>query len=1811
MNPKTSTGRRGPIRLSDEFLAPYERRQPDWGPLGWITYKRTYARWADRAQTRREEWHETVRRVVEGNIALDPRPRTPEVVQELTREAERMFDTVFHLLWTPPGRGLWISGTEFAKRHGDALVNCWAVAVKPGAYADGEPAKPSFPFVLAMDLLMKGGGVGFSVTHEHVKQLPTVKNPVRLHVVCDSHHPNVREVEPEPIPQVTQTYLRVEDSREGWWHALRVVIDSHFKAKRERHLVLDVSDVRAAGEAIRGFGGTAAGPGPLVQLLRDVNALLNDAVGVQLTPVQCTDVMNMIGRCVVAGNVRRCLPEGTRVWTTRGSVPIEQLTVADEVVTPAGQSAVRAIFDQGVQETVLVRHAFGAFECTANHRLAVFTGIGEAAFRRADELQPGDRLVWDSVGFDGAATQMPAAAPAKPRKAHDTNSQSITLPDLDEEIAWLIGVIHGDLHVYVPGSHAKTPNGYVSVACDQRYPEQIARVRRAFERFGVRVFEKQHQDGCVKVNVYSNQLAEYLLAHVKQPKVAPRVPEWIENAPRGIRGAYLAGVFDADGYPGDPSRSGTTVLAATVYPEFAGDLQRLAATLGIPVTNRASRPAKGMGQELRHVAPKGAESYARLIEHVFSRSTRGQAVRMPSRSTGGFGFPVEWIDASYGRPKHGAWASNAATVTVDRLRTARSYPERAADPVTAEAVVPSGRSVRTFDIEVEGIHQFTAEGFVVHNSAELSLGSADDLGFIAMKTNRELAMKHRWASNNSIAIDSTFEDFERIASAITLNGEPGIVNLELMRTRGRLVDEAVDPRNAAVIGTNPCVTGDTLVAVADGRGQVPIGELAAAGVDVPVYALDSDGRLVVRTMRHPRMTRQQAPVVRVTLDDGSTLTVTPNHKFRLKDGRYRRADELQSGDSLELLTRFQEQGQWQLAAGFEHSQTEQSLLQPGPAVEGIAAGDGIAWLRAQGYRAEILEGECVVHRSCEGCGAVLTVPAQLREICVCADCAATKQRQVGIFLDLKFELGRRPMRGEWVDRCQELGVTHEISRSSSPFRFYAELEQAAALHNHRVVSVEPAGSADVFNGTVDEFHNFFVGGFASTTADGKPKHCFVNNLNCGEIALSDGEACNLAEVFPARIEQAGASMDEVLRLALRYSKRITCAEYGWQITRDVIGGNRRVGVSLSGIADWQLQRGAADYEALAPELDRMYHVVRDADREYSAALGVPESVAVTTVKPSGCRPTDALTTFAEGILTLDEAFMATGHQVGEDWHPVDGTPLHVIQDGEERPVTQSYDNGFAEVYRVRTLYNITVEATAAHPWWVKGTHSSGGDPGHNGFKPLDAWRATADLQPGEVLEIVPGRYSSEQEADLRPVNALAISMRADATTIKQPERMNPDLAWLLGYLWGDRALSPTKFRIRFTDGRVENLRKAQRILAEQFGLDGTIHPASGARKAQVLEVGSKHLWHWLIVNGFSKLHADGSLERVPELVRRSSHETILAFLAGLIDADGCVAMKNDRENVVILSTADAAFAKHIQDVALAVGVVFGRSHQSQGANLRQRKSMWLMSSTPHSLPERFALLAKHSMKMRPELMAHPEKPWSHERTDGTRRRILGKIESVEPIGVMPTYDVEVDQEHWFYAGAVKSHNTVSLLTGSSPGLHYHYSPYVIRRIRFQEADPLVELLRMCGFPIEKDAYSPNTVVAEFPVKAPGADDAKFVSAGDVPLEQQFANQAALQRWWSDNSVSATLTFKPGERRSLPRLLREYRDQLKSTSLLPYSDHSYVQAPYEPISKEEYERRSAEIIAWPHQVGDQLHEQKRQEFDLDSGDECAGGSCPIR
>lgn len=185
----------------------------------------------------------------------------------------------------------------------------------------------------------------------------------------------------------------------------------------------------------------------------------------------------------------------------------------------------------------------------------------------------------------------------------------------------------------------------------------------------------------------------------------------------------------------------------------------------------------------------------------------------------------------------------------------------------------------------------------------------------------------------------------------------------------------------------------------------------------------------------------------------------------------------------------------------------------------------------------------------------------------------------------------------------------------------------------------------------------------------------------------------------------------------------------------------------------------------------------------------------------------------------------------------------------------------------------------------------------------------------------------------------------------------------------------------------------------------------------------------------------------------------------------------------------------------------------------------------------------------------------------------------------------------------KPSGTISLINGSSPGIHAPHAPYYIRRTRIAKNDPMALAMMEAQVPFEEDVYDKTcrTWVFSFPMKAPHAR----VSKTSETLRGQFERQLSVQQYWADNAVSATLNFDATtEREELAACLAEFVPQLKSTSCLPKA-HGYAQAPYEEIDEATYRALSGSI-RHDHPLVNSGDMETLQGLD-----ECQGGVCPVR
>jgi intein/homing endonuclease len=554
--------------LPDDFVLSYSTKIPKWGPLGYVTYKRTYARNIDDLNQRyrdlalsaqyfgeTEEWWLTVARVVEGVYLIqewhcknNDRPWNHE---KAVRSAMEMYDLIFSFKFLPPGRGLWMMGTDYVFERGSAALNnplhedtkiltkeygwiaikniegqdvhvlssrydygshadnvskdleypessrhaCWVPAkishaemhpcveitvetsdghdyrkiicsnnhrwfrksrdffrdkgytsstldldwsrvsslelrsgdVLPVLYENSDSQYKTVPvydvipleglhrvlcaevpgyeqFVIEGDIL--SSNCGFSTTQDIYKDFSRPFTwamdmlMVGVGVGGDTRGSGTFVVQK---PKISKKKHIIGDDREGWVAALKRVLDA-FAGVGSLPSEWDVSKIRPEGEKIQGFGGTASGPGPLLEMLEWITTILTSRIGQTITTEDIVDIYNLIGRCVVAGNVRRCLAKGTLVLVKDGDsstfIPIEQVRPGiDQVLTIDGTWVnVLNNFYQGNQLVYMISTKGGlSIKATENHKFPVVgkyaTEINDSFLLTTKELNSGLALL--------------------------------------------------------------------------------------------------------------------------------------------------------------------------------------------------------------------------------------------------------------------------------------------------------------------------------------------------------------------------------------------------------------------------------------------------------------------------------------------------------------------------------------------------------------------------------------------------------------------------------------------------------------------------------------------------------------------------------------------------------------------------------------------------------------------------------------------------------------------------------------------------------------------------------------------------------------------------------------------------------------------------------------------------------------------------------------------------------------------------------------------------------------------------------------------------------------------------------------------------------------------------------------------------------------------------------------------------------------------------------------------------------------------------------------------------------------------------
>ncbi|MBC8427960.1 MAG: HNH endonuclease, partial [Candidatus Pelagibacter sp.] len=552
----------------------------------------------------------------------------------------------------------------------------------------------------------------------------------------------------------------------------------------------------------------------------------------------------------------------------------------------------------------------------------------------------------------------------------------------------------------------------------------------------------------------------------------------------------------------------------------------------------------------------------------------------------------------------------------------------------------------------------------VRRTAEIVFGDSNSDEYINLKNYKKNPDREQygWTSNNSIFAELGM-DYREAADRINDNGEPGFAWLQNMQDYSRMKNGR-DKKDHRVSGGNPCVVGDTLVAVADGRNAIPIKDLV--DTQYPVYSVDGNGKVVIKQSIKTWKTKENTEIWKLTLDDGSDLLATPDHKIMLRDGEYKKLKDLEEGESVFPFNSFSNKGyrnirgtgkrksgirQYRLITehelGYmpnakeyaihhidfdktndswdnldvitqsEHSRLHRLINNPMHNLEYVEKMKNTR--EERGYN---LPENNPMYGKHHKKSTLTSIGKKSKQNWKNQKDFMVESIRNGMTSEVRKHLSDiKKERTVWVKwSCPVCNKQKRLTEYQSSKRKTCSYSCSnvkrgmvnQGIWNHKVVSVEFYGYEDVYDMTIEDTHNFGV--ITSTTDDKYLESSGLFIHNCLEQSLESYELCCLVETFPSNHEDLEDYL-KTLKYAYLYAKTVTLGKTHWPETNRVMLRNRRIGCSVSGIAQFISKPGGID--KLRCWLKQGYDAIEDYDKLYSDWLAVPRSIKTTSVKPSG------------------------------------------------------------------------------------------------------------------------------------------------------------------------------------------------------------------------------------------------------------------------------------------------------------------------------------------------------------------------------------------------------------------------------------------------------------------------------------------------------------------------------------------------------------------------------------------------------------------
>ncbi len=779
---------------------------------------------------------------------------------------------------------------------------------------------------------------------------------------------------------------------------------------------------------------------------------------------------------------------------------------------------------------------------------------------------------------------------------------------------------------------------------------------------------------------------------------------------------------------------------------------------------------------------------------------------------------------------------------------------------------------------------------------------------------------------------------------------------------------------------------------------------------------------------------------------------------------------------------------------------------------------------------------------------------------------------------------------------------HPIVSSSGFLIKASELQQGDAvrgLSQTRLIveSVESIPKKeDVYDMTVDFYHNFVVVDKRSLE-NGSTTTIGAVVGNCYEIgfipALDDGRTgvqfCNLTSVNGAMVKSMSDFLEATKAATIvgTLQAAYTNFQYLSNEAKMLTEEEALLGVSITGLMD--------NPEVLLDEANQIQaaKLAVAVNEEWAKTLFIKPAARITCVKPEGCLVKETLIATEKGILYLDEI----GDISGQQWQDHD---IKVLGENGWKKSPKFFVNGFKETRKLTTQGGVSIERTLNHKLRVLDVE-----------KKQVVWKEIKDINiDDEILYRVGGYNSTSEYQKLKTIDYEKSKFCTRLKPIIQPEVLDEELGWALGFIYGDGSVHKSGLRISGDVRKQEDLIKVANIMKTKFNISHLVQDYTKKRdndnRCQYY-FNSRELLAFLRENEILKPKS-GEM-KIPKLIRKSPASVLKSFIDGYMQADGHGFYEDDSE---IKNRSIVTISKKMAQEIVVVSRLLGID-----AKMRVIKP----TETSLGINDRYWISFRKGK----------DSDWSKQTKERTQIwNILKELQLedfyTEKVKLIEsseqyTYDIEVEDVHNYCANSIVSHNTSSIVLQSASGIHPHHAKRYFRRIQCNKKDNVYKYFKkinphMCEESIWSATKSDDSIV--FPVTVP---ENAMVKNDLTALKHLEIVKKTQQNWVIPgttkhnkkdvtHNVSVTIEVNEDEWEQVIDYLFENKQYFAAVSMIPKTgDKLYKQPPMERVLEEDEERWN-ELVSKFKEVDYTKLKEEEDQTELAQQIACGGGKCEI-